>query len=129
MPNEFPITPGEHSKRPSPPTELSRPPGQSPTSAATRSSVAFQFSKKRLALAFAIAGISDAIGTFTAWSPPIVWVVDVVTAILLFVVLGWHWLLLPGLVMEAIPGVGVLPFWLLVVGAIAVWGTARPKLK
>ena len=37
--------------------------------------------------------------------------------------------LLPGLVMEAIPGVGVLPFWLLVVGAIAVWGTARPKLR
>ena len=34
-----------------------------------------------------------------------------------------------GVGMEAIPGVGVLPFWLLVVGAIAVWGTARPKLK
>ena len=57
------------------------------------------------------------------------WLVDIVTAILLFIVLGWHWLLLPGLVMEAIPGVGALPFWLLVVGAIAVWGTARPKLK
>ena len=42
---------------------------------------------------------------------------------------GRLWLLLPGLVMEAIPGVGVLPFWLLVVGAIAVWATARPKLK
>ena len=57
------------------------------------------------------------------------WVVDIVTAILLFIVLGWHWLLLPGLVMEAIPGVAVLPFWLLVVGAIAVWGTIRPKFK
>jgi hypothetical protein len=31
--------------------------------------------------------------------------------------------------MEAIPGLGVIPFWLLVVGAIVVWGTARPKLK
>jgi hypothetical protein len=82
-----------------------------------------------LALAFAIAGISDAIGVFTASLPPIAWVVDVVTALLLFMVLGWHWMLLPGLVMEAIPGVGVLPFWLLVVGAIAIWGTARPKLK
>jgi len=52
----------------------------------------------------------------------------VVTAALLFVVLGWQWLLLPGLVLEAIPGVGVLPFWLLVVGAIAVLGTPRPKI-
>jgi hypothetical protein len=31
--------------------------------------------------------------------------------------------------MEAIPGVGMLPFWLLVVGAIADWDTAGPKLK
>jgi hypothetical protein len=47
---------------------------------------------------------------------------------LLFGVLGWQWLLLPGLVLEAIPGVGLLPFWLLVVGAIAVLGTPRPKI-
>jgi hypothetical protein len=32
-------------------------------------------------------------------------------------------LLVPGLALEAIPGLGVLPFWLLVVGAIAVLGT------
>jgi len=44
-------------------------------------------------------------------------------------VLGWQWLLLPGLVLEAIPGVGVLPFWLLVVGAIAVLGTPRPRFE
>jgi hypothetical protein len=44
-------------------------------------------------------------------------------------VLGWQWLLLPGLIMEATPGLGVLPFWLLVVGGIAIWGTPRPKLK
>jgi len=100
-----------------------------PASAGTPSSTALRFSKKRLALAIAIAGISDVIGAFVALSPPIVWVVDFVTAVLLFIVLGWHWLLLPGLVMEAIPGVSVLPFWLLVVGGIAVWGTARPKLR
>jgi hypothetical protein len=58
-----------------------------------------------------------------------VWAVDVVTALLLFAVLGWQWLLLPGLVMEAIPGVAVLPLWLLVVGGIAVWGTPRPKVR
>ena len=35
-----------------------------------------KFSKKRLALAFAIAGISDAIGAFATPLPPLVWVVD-----------------------------------------------------
>jgi hypothetical protein len=88
-----------------------------------------QLSKTRLGLAFAIAAISDAIGAFVTLAPPIIWGLDLVTVILLFIVLGWHWLLLPGLIMEAIPGVGVLPLWLLVVAAIAVWGTARPRLK
>jgi hypothetical protein len=69
-----------------------------------------KFSKKRLALAFAIAGISDAIGAFATPLPPIVWVLDIGTALLLLV-LGRQWLLLPGLVLEAIPGFGVLPFW------------------
>jgi hypothetical protein len=88
-----------------------------------------KFSKKRLALAFAIAAISDAIGAFANPLPPIVWVVNLVTALLLFLVLGRQWLLLPGLALEAIPGFGVLPFWLLVVGAIAVLGTPRPTLE
>ena len=51
------------------------------------------------------------------------------TAILLFMVLGWQWILLPGLVREAIPGISVFPFWLLVVGTVAKWSTARPRLK
>jgi hypothetical protein len=80
-----------------------------------------KFSVLRLALAFIIAGVSDVIGAFG-------WAVDVVTAALLFVALGRQWLLLPGLVLEAIPGLGVVPFWLLVVGAITVLGTPRPKL-
>jgi hypothetical protein len=87
-----------------------------------------KFSVSRLAVAFVIAGVSDVIGAFASLAPPIVWAVDVVTAALLFVVLGWQWLLLPGLVLEAIPGVGVVPFWLLVVGAIAVFGTPRPEI-
>jgi hypothetical protein len=80
-------------------------------------------------VAFAIAAVSDFVGAFFTLAPPIVWLVDVVTAVLLFAVLGWRWLLLPGLVMEAIPGVGIVPIWLLVVAAIAIWGTARPNLK
>src|SRR5262245_34416184 len=63
--------------------------------------------------------------THAVLTPP----VDLGTALLLFLVLGRQWLLLPGLVLEAIPGVGVLPFWLLVVGAIAVLGTPRPNFE
>jgi hypothetical protein len=88
-----------------------------------------KFSGKRLATAFVIAGISDAVGAFATPVPPLTWVVDVLTALLLFFVLGRQWLLLPGLALEAIPGLGVLPFWLLVVGAIAVLGTPRPKFE
>ena len=105
-----------------PPTE----PSKQPTSAETPSSKTLKFSKKRLALAFAIAAISDAIDAFTTPLPPIGWVADLGTALLLFMVLGRQWLLLPGLALEAIPGLGVLPFWLLVVGAI---GTPRPTFE
>ena len=104
-------------------------PGKQPTSAETPSSNTLKFSKKRLAAAFVVAGISDAIGAFTTPLPPIGWVVDLATALLLFILLGRQWLLLPGLVLEAIPGVGILPFWLLVVGAIAVLGTPRPMFE
>jgi len=104
-------------------------PSKQPIGAGTPISKALKFSKKRLALSFAIAGVSDAIGAFATPLPPIVWVVDLGTALLLFLVLGRQWLLLPGLVLEAIPGVGVLPFWLLVVGAIAVLGTPRPNFE
>jgi hypothetical protein len=100
-----------------------------PISAETPSSNTLKFSKKRLALAFVIAGISDAIGAFTSPLPPIGWVADLATALLLFLVLGRQWLLLPGLALEAIPGLGVLPFWLLVVGAIAALGTPRPRFE
>jgi len=86
-----------------------------------------QVSGKRLVLALVIAGLSDLVGFYASVIPPAVWALDLLTAVLLFVVLGWQWLLLPGLVMEAIPGVGVVPIWLLVVGAIALWGTVRPN--
>jgi hypothetical protein len=105
-----------------PPPEPSKP----PAGVETPSSSTLKFSKKRLALAFVIAGSSDTIGAFVTPLPPIGWVTDLATALLLFLVLGRQWLLLPGLALEAIPGLGILPFWLLVVGAIAVLGTPRP---
>jgi len=109
-----------------PHTPLSESDKQLPSTEAA-SAKTLKFSKTQLALAFAIAGTSDVIGAFAILAPPLVWAVDISTALLLFVVLGWQWLLLPGLALEAIPGVGVLPLWLLVVGAIAVLGTPRPK--
>jgi hypothetical protein len=104
-------------------------PSKQPASAGAPSSNIVKFSKKRLAVAFVIAGISDAIGVFATPLPPIGWITDIGTALLLFLVLGRQWLLLPGLALEAIPGVGVLPFWLVVVGAIAVLGTPRPTFE
>ena len=103
-------------------------PGKQTASAEPSSSKFSKLSKKRLALAFVIAGVSDLIGAFATLAPPIGWALDIVTAVLLFMVLGWQWPLLPGLALEAIPGVGVVPFWLLAVGAIGVLGTPRPKI-
>src|SRR5215470_2037250 len=104
-------------------------PSEQPTSVKTSSSETLKFSRKRLVLAFAIAAASDAIGAFATPLPPIVWVVDIATVLLLFMILGRQWMLLPGLVLEAIPGLGVLPFWLLVVAAIALLGTPRPTFE
>ena len=90
-------------------------------------STTLRFSRKTVALAFAIAAVSDLIGAVANVAPPIAWLIDLGTALLLYMVLGRQWLLLPGLVLEAIPGVGVLPFWLLVVASIASLGTPRPQ--
>jgi hypothetical protein len=95
----------------------------------TPSSTTLRYSRKTLALAFAVAAISDAIGAVANLAPPIAWLIDLGTALLLFMVLGRQWLLLPGLALEAIPGLGVLPFWLLVIASIAFLGTPRPKFE
>ena len=105
------------------------PAGRPQTGAAGAVSTALPVSRKQLVVALFIAALSDAISFFATPIPPVAWAVDLVTAVLLFAVLGWRWLLLPGLILEAIPGVGVVPIWLLVVVAIALWGSARPNLK
>jgi hypothetical protein len=104
-------------------------PDQCATTPASAATLPHGFSKTQIVVALAIAGLSDILCAFVTVAPPVAWGVDVATAVLLFMVLGWNWLLLPGLVMEAIPGIGVFPFWVVVVVAIAIWGTARPKLR
>ncbi len=81
--------------------------------------------KKRLALAFAVAAISDALSFWLVIALPVQWAVDLVTALLLFLLLGRKWAILPGLIAEAVPGLNIFPFWLLVVVSIATWGAIR----
>jgi hypothetical protein len=73
---------------PSAPSELEK------RSTETAASTRVKFSVWRLVLAFIIAGASDVIGAFASLASPIGWAVDAVAAALLFVVLGWQWLLL-----------------------------------
>lgn len=88
-----------------------------------------RLSKTRLALAFLVAAVSDVVSYGTAFVPPVQWTVDLVTALLLFGLLGWRWALLPGLVAEAIPGVAVFPVWLLVVASVALWGEIQRSAR
>ena len=108
-----------------PPTKL----GKGQVEGLTPSSTTLRFSRKTLAFAFVIAAASDSIGAVANLALPIAWLIDLGTALLLFMVLGRQWLLLPGLALEAIPGLGVLPFWLLVVASVAFLGTPRPKFE
>jgi hypothetical protein len=62
-----------------------------------------RLSGKRLILAFTIAALADGLSIFLMLTPPVQWAVDLVTAVLLFVMLCWQWILLSGLIMEAIP--------------------------
>jgi hypothetical protein len=77
-------------------------------------------SRKRFAIALAVAAASDVLSFWTEFAPPVQWTLDVVTASLLFLVLGRRWEILPGLVAEAIPGLAAFPVWVLVVLAIYV---------
>lgn len=97
-------------------------PGRPPARAQTRRR---QVSSKRFAAAWAIASISDVLSLGFTFAPPLELALDLVTAVALFAVLGWRWMLLPALILEAIPGVSALPCWVLVVSSIATWGTPR----
>ena len=76
-------------------------------------------SRRRLAVALAVAGAADVLGLWCAAFPPLLWALDLAVAAVLFGFLGWRWFLLPALVAEAIPGIAVFPAWLLVVLAVA----------
>ena len=110
------------------PASTSQPETPAAPSEGLHSPVHRRLSWRRLAFAFTLAAAADGLSVVWTLTPPAQWATDVITAILLFIVLGWQWILLPGLIMEAIPGFYIFPFWVFVVAAVAVWGTARPKL-
>jgi hypothetical protein len=76
---------------------------------------------KTLALALVVAGVSDAVSFAISLFVPAQLAVDVVTAGLLFLILGRRLAILPGLIAEAIPGMGIFPVWILVVLSIILY--------
>jgi hypothetical protein len=86
-------------------------------------------SRARFALAFGVAAISDFLSIWMEFAPPAQWLVDLATAGLLFLILGRRWALLPGLIVEAIPGMGVFPVWILVVMSLIVYDEIKAHKK
>jgi len=84
-------------------------------------------SRKRQAVAFLIAAISDFLSFWFVLALPMQWVIDLGTALLLFLILGRRWSILPGLIAEAIPGMGVFPVWVLVVLSIIVYDDIKVR--
>ena len=86
-------------------------------------------SRTRLGIAFGVAAVSDLFAIFTTIAPPAQLALDVGTAAVLFLILGRRWALVPGLIAEAIPGMGVFPVWILVVLSIAIYDGFKRPLK
>lgn len=79
--------------------------------------IAWKFPRWRWALVIAL--LSDAVGFGLVLIQPAEWVLDAVTAVVLFAVLGFRWALLWALVVEAVPALQLFPVWTLVVVALA----------
>jgi len=88
--------------------------------------IAWKFPRWRWALVIAL--LSDALGFAVALIPPAEWVLDALTAGVLFAVLGFRWPLLVALAIEAVPALQLFPAWTLVVAALASTET-RPSLQ
>jgi hypothetical protein len=101
------------------------PPGPSQTAPAPIKASS-PVAKRRIMLALCVAVVSDFLSMWLEFVPPVQWALDVVTALVLFLILGRQWLLFPALIAEAIPGVALFPAWILVVVSIATWGHLKP---
>jgi hypothetical protein len=61
--------------------------------------------------ALIIALLSDAIGFLVVLMPPVQWVVDAITAMVLLMVLGFRWSIFLALAIELIPAIQLFPAW------------------
>jgi hypothetical protein len=86
-------------------------------------------SRAKMAIAFGVAAASDALSIWITFAPPFQWALDLATAFILFLIFGRRWALLPGLVMEAIPGMGVFPWWVLVVLSIILYDGIKKPMR
>ena len=75
--------------------------------------------------ALLVAVLSDVLGFGVVLLPPLQWLLDAVTAVVLFAVLGFRWTLLGALAVEAVPGLQLFPAWTLVVVALAATDKRR----
>lgn len=82
---------------------------------------------KLLALALIVAGVSDVVSFAVSLVLPLQWGVDLATAIALFLIFGRRRAILPGLIAEAIPGMGVFPVWILVVISIILYDDIKRR--
>jgi hypothetical protein len=85
--------------------------------------------RAQMAIAFGVAAVSDVLSIWLTFAPPFQWALDLATAFILFLIFGRRWALLPGLAMEAIPGMGVFPWWVLVVLSIILYDGIKKPLK
>ena len=69
--------------------------------------------------ALLVALLSDALGFLVVLFPPLQWTLDVITAAVLVMVLGFRWKLLVAMAIEVIPAIQLFPAWTLVVLAMA----------
>ena len=99
-----------------------------PAAGQTRGS-AIRPSWKRFAIAFAVAAVSDFISLWISFVAPVQWGVDLGTALLLFLILGRRWAILPGLIFEAIPALAAFPAWILVVLSIFVYDDIKARRR
>lgn len=96
---------------------------QASAAAAEAPSLSMRFPLWRVILAFALAIAVDVANLVFALIPPIYITVDVVAAVAIWFVLGRPSLLVGVLLIESVPGIGVIPLWTVVVGLIIFTGS------
>ena len=80
-----------------------------------------------MALAFCVAAASDGASILAEAIPPLQMCIDAGTVLALLLILGFHWQLIPALIVEAIPGLAMFPSWMAAVIAIVAITPTKPS--